>query len=423
MRTSKKHTGHFDGSMYGGLLVAVIMLAGVAFQACGKKASDGFDQARSLFDEAKFSEALPLFEQAAEYRYDDPVAYAWLAENYRRLGRKAEAVKAAEHALGLDKCNAFAMVVIADAVNPIVGQWEGADSERTWRTLNEAVRCDSTDGNAWVGTWGEALHRMDVPMMRRSEQKLLETGFLTGAACAYSRWSLRALPENAILITNGDMDTYPTYAVQKVQQFRPDVAIVNRGLLSTVSYERYLRDNENLPMPFDDAALEALTPVRDDQGNVLMPSDQIVRKWIDQSRRGQFHRPIAFAATVEESFLQGYKDNLTPSGAFLLYSAKPSNGRSGIDAMRESLVGVKAADFAGPWTGEKDRSPIRRMTTKSIVRNVTATALTLGEAYADDKNWEMAHAMVEFAGEIERTSEAGALFADRLAALNARITH
>ena len=288
--------------------------------------------------------------------------------------------------------------------------------------LNEAVRCDSTDGNAWVGIWGAALNRLDVPMMRRAEQKLLETGFLADAVCAYSRWTLRALPENAILITNGDMDTYPTYAVQKVQKFRPDVAIVNRGLLSTLSYERYLRDNEGVPMPFDDAALEALTPVRDEKGNVLMPSEQIVRKWIDEARQGRFGRPIAIAATVEGSFLQGSMDDLVPSGAFLLYTANRAGNDAGHDAMRKSLEGVKAADFAGPWTGEKDRSPIRRMSTKSIVRNVTATALTLGEAFVDQKNWNEARAMAALAEELERTSEAGPLFADRLAGLNRNIT-
>ena len=406
----------------GTLLVAAALLAAVMFQACGKKVADGFEEGRARFDEAKFSEALPLFEHAAQSRRDDPAAYAWLAETYRRLGRKSEAVTAAEQALALDQCNSFALVVIADAVNPMLGKWEGSDPERTWRSLNEAVRCDSTDGNAWLGIWGEALHRLDVPMMRRAEGKLIETGFLSDAVLAFSRWTMRALPENAILITNGDMDTYPTYVIQKVQSFRPDVAIINRSLLSTLSYQRYVRDHEGVPMPFDDAALERLAPERDEQGNVRMPSDQIFQRWTDQARGGQFRRPIAIAATVDESFLQNYKANLVPSGGFLLYAVKPGQAGSGIDAMRRSLVGVKAADFAGPWTVERDRSPIRRMTTKSLVHTVTATALTLGEAAADQKNWDQARAMAEFAAEIERTSEAGTNFPDRLAALNKRIT-
>jgi len=49
-------------------------------------------------------------------------------------------------------------------------------------------------------------------------------GFLHQAALAYGRAELRTLPPDALLLTNGDMDTYPAQAVQVTEGFRTDVA-------------------------------------------------------------------------------------------------------------------------------------------------------------------------------------------------------
>ena len=394
---------------------AVLVLS--LFVGCGHKAAGSLDEALRLYYQNELDEALPILQNLAQARPDDATIHAWLAETYRRLGRKAEAVETAEKALSVDPCNAFALVVIAESVNPIVGTWEGSDSDRTWHQVVEAVRCDSTDGSAWLILWGEALHRGNVPMMRQAERKMIETGFLTEAVLSYSRWTLKALPKNAILITNGDMDTYPTYAVQRVEGFRPDVAVVNRGLLTEDWYARYLRDHEGVSMPFDDATLAQIVATRDEAGNLVTLSDRIFQRWIEQARTEEFRRPIAIAATVSESYYAPYRDHLTSAGAFLLWSAKPAGDRPDITAIQRGLKGVHPEDFAGPWASDQDRSPIRRMYTRNIVRNVTAAALTVGESMVESKDWGQARAMADWASELESTSEAAPAFAERIAAL------
>lgn len=63
---------------------------------------------------------------------------------------------------------------------------------------------------------------------------------------------LRSCPPGSILFTYGDNDTYPLWYVQQSENVRPDVRIVNLGLLHTTWYQQYLRSvqkgNEPLKM-------------------------------------------------------------------------------------------------------------------------------------------------------------------------------
>lgn len=166
-----------------------------------------FDQARALYDQNKMTEALPLLEQLAARDRHDARVHAWLADTYRRLGRKDEAISAARLALESDSCNSFAHVVLAAEYAPGARPVPLAASDSMWLHLLSAVRCDSTDGNAWEDVTLESIRRGEPALRKRSLRMMVESGHLTPAALAYGRWSLRTLPRNAILITNGDLDT------------------------------------------------------------------------------------------------------------------------------------------------------------------------------------------------------------------------
>ncbi|WP_291859385.1 DUF2723 domain-containing protein [Marinilabilia sp.] len=63
---------------------------------------------------------------------------------------------------------------------------------------------------------------------------------------------LRSCPANSILFTYGDNDTYPLWYVQQIESVRPDVRLVNLGLLHTNWYQEYIRQaqigNDGLKM-------------------------------------------------------------------------------------------------------------------------------------------------------------------------------
>jgi len=398
-------------------LIITITLLLCVVTGCTKHQPASLDEALGLYRQNKLEQALPLFEQLVAQDNANAENIVWLAETYRRLGKKEEAVKTARRALEINPRSSFAHTVIAEASNPVVGEWAQANSDTTWLHLMKAIECDSTDGHPWLVVFGEAMHRGEPAMMRRSLRTLVETGFLTKAALSYGRWMLRALPKNAILLTNGDMDTYPPCAVQEVENFRKDVVIVNRGTLETKWHARFIRDYAGVSLPVDDAWLEQFRAYRDSQGNLATLSDEIVRGWIEQKSKGTFHRPIAAAVTVEERYLSAFRNNMRLAGAFLEWHDASLAKTADTVSMLASLEGLKPDSFTGPWVSDKDRSPIRRIYTKNLVRNVTETAIVCSELLLGAKRISEANRWTIWAEELDQKAELGPVFTERIARL------
>lgn len=73
---------------------------------CTRQEPTKLNEALVLYNENKLDEALPLFEQLVTRDKANAEYHSWLAETYRRLGRKAEAMTSARTALGLDPATA-----------------------------------------------------------------------------------------------------------------------------------------------------------------------------------------------------------------------------------------------------------------------------------------------------------------------------
>lgn len=145
----------------------------------------------------------------------------------------------------------------------------------------------------------------------------------------YYGWNIiNFLDKDALLVTNGDNDTFPLWYLQQVEKVRPDVDIVNLSLVQINWYVRQLKERD-VPMSFSFEEIDRMHPywARDPstgEPRLISLKDIVVH---DIIRENNFNRPLYFAVTVDD-FL-GYYDNLELQG--MVFELVPTAGRHQID--------------------------------------------------------------------------------------------
>lgn len=143
----------------------------------------------------------------------------------------------------------------------------------------------------------------------------------------YYAWNiLNFLEEDALLITNGDNDTFPVWYLQEVEGVRKDVNVVNLSLIQINWYIKQLKQN-GVPMSFTYEQIEQMHPywARDPETNeyrMVTLRDVAVH---DIIRENNGERPVYFAVTVDN--FMGYYDRLGLEGmVFRLMDERPPMG-------------------------------------------------------------------------------------------------
>jgi hypothetical protein len=407
----------FGRTCAAGVVFVVALGALGTVPGCSDRGRDPMEEGLRLYRQNKLSEALPLLERAAEKRHDAE-SDALLAETYRRLRKPDLAAKYAREAIDLDPCDSFAHAVLAWNYNPMYGMWPGVNREMSWDHLMLAADCDSTDGNVWTGIWTEAIYRGDRAYQRRALRMMIESGFLTKPLLAYNRWMLRYLPENALLLTNGDWDTYPSVGLQQEEGLRTDVAVVNRSLLNVPWYAMYLKQHYNLPLPYSPEELNALRPETDADGRRIYVADQVFRGWLKRAVAGDFTRPIAISVTVSPADMPSdVGDHLVLAGPFWLWRPETGGASRDTTLIAESLAGVDPDDFSGSFVSPRDRSPVRITTSDFLVHNISAAGLKYVQDLIDAKRFSEARKMLSWIENFESKTELGPVSTEEIARL------
>lgn len=343
---------------------------------CSDTGSPTLDQSVQVFLSNDIETARSMLAGVASREPGNPDARAWYAECLRRHGDFDAAYREAAAALAARPDHGFAHTVIGDLLSPRLSSWERADADSAWSHFLKAVSADPDDGNAWSSVYIHSMRLGDAGFEHRAAVAMIESGFLTPSLLAYNRWQLENLPPNAILITNGDMDTYPAVALQEREGLREDVAVINRSLLNLPWYARSRAGKYGLPLPFPDDQLDRIEHYRDIDGQIVTASDRIIAGWIEMLGRGQLGRPLCAALTLSDyDFTEDSQEKLVFCGSYYEYMSRPLGHNDDILEIKRSLGSVRAEDFFGPFASDIDRSPVRRSGTDRLAQNVTASML------------------------------------------------
>jgi tetratricopeptide (TPR) repeat protein len=130
----------------------------------------------------------------------------------------------------------------------------------------------------------------------------------------YYGWNMiNFLDPNAILVTNGDNDTFPLWYLQEVEGIRKDVSVINLSLLQINWYVEQVKD-WGVPMSFTYDEIRQMHPYWTKDPATGEPKLVTLKDIVlhDIIREVGWTRPIYFAVTIED-FL-GYYDNLELEG-------------------------------------------------------------------------------------------------------------
>lgn len=173
--------------------------------------------------------------------------------------------------------------------------------------LERAVELDPTYTDPWFGLVIHYLERDEREKTLVALRKILESGAVQDEVLDFSYNMLAGLEKNAVLVTNGDNDTYPGWILTRVIGFRPDVRLVNQSLLNTDWYPRTL-EAEGLPSLVTTAELDSLkaafaqnlkAAANDRRKSVGPFSDELVERLVRAC--GKTQRPVYFAATLQHT--------------------------------------------------------------------------------------------------------------------------
>ncbi len=333
------------------LLAATWIAAGIAAADLGAQSlatTDTFSLARRTYLANQIAAALPLFAAAVRQAPTDPVRRAWYADAARRSDDRRTGLREAREALRLEPCQAMAHEVLAAIFNPQFSHVEGVDgvnADSTWTHLQDAARCDPHDGHPWLSLWTESMRRGDTTTTRLALRRLVDTRFFAAPWMTHGRWVLSSLPERAIAIAGGDIDTYPAVALQATDGLRADVAFVNHNLLNLPWYVERLRAEHGVPLP----------PARDTAG---LASDRIVAFWRREAASGRLGRPLAILHSAGVEYATSGAGQLVLAGPYWLVA--PPGPAIDPALVEASYVIADGLSWEGPIISPTDRSPVRQ---------------------------------------------------------------
>ena len=257
-----------------------------------------------VYDSATYAKLAGLWKQYCEaFPSEDAYANWMYATRYDGLsasGPREAFLREYQSLLdaGLDSypANPVLLYLAADLMH-------AKDAARSREFLEKSARLDPFYTDPLFGLVTVYMRAGDHGQFESALRRLLDAGAIRDEVLDYSFNMLASMDSNAILITNGDNDTYPGWAVTRIHGYRSDVRIVNRSLLNTDWYPSWImRDGVPgfiTPGDLDALTREARRRIAAADGAVPvggLVGDTLIARLVEAAERAG--RPVYFAATM-----------------------------------------------------------------------------------------------------------------------------
>lgn len=363
-------------------------------------------QAMASYYSNDLQNAYEELAKAIEIDSNNIKALNYYAEVCRRLEQFEESRTSALRVLKLTKCNSFALSTLGNLYMPQYSDWDDIDYDSAWTYYKKAVECDDKEYEGWMGIYIESLRRDNKELEDKSLEMLYKIKFFSDQVLEYNRWMLRSLPQNSILLTNGDMDTYPALALQIVENLRPDVAIANYSLLNLYWYAEKVSKRYNISLPFTYEQAEKIeAKYSEDSTTVLYIGYYIAEYWTKCKEKGELSRPLAFAVTLNNfKFASDKRRKLI--GPAYIYDPD-YNEEFDPDAYEKAMTYLSPEKLKGKMISKMDRSPIRHNDNRhGFPENIISSYLKCAEYLNSNSMKDRARNMINWTLKLAEITEA-----------------
>lgn len=222
----------------------------------------------------------------------------------------------------------------------------------------------------------------------------------------YNQNVLRSVPQDALLFTNGDMDTFPALYLQEIENFRKDVAVINLSLFNLPEYIKYSKHAYQMPTGLSDAEIETLKFIKNDRefiqsGEIRIPltDKKILRvqdlMLINVVENNKWQRPVYFAVTVMKHNLLFPEEYFQIEGLVKRLYAEQVSNRSNPSAIIDNFF--NKFTFKGPFDKHGNLKPETEPFINSLATNYIAPILMLAHDEIESRNYKKAQNYLNFA--------------------------